>query len=54
MRIGRAILIPTVLALGVAGSLLSGPAMAVAAGHAPSAHVQAAAASASSKMVYHG
>lgn len=42
MSIRRAI-IPAILALGVAGSVLAGSAAPVAAGHAPSAHVQAAA-----------
>ncbi len=45
MRIGRAIIIPAILALGVAGSILSGSAMPVAAVHAPSVHVEAAVAS---------
>ncbi len=43
MRVGRTIIIPALIALGVAGSALSVPAMATAAGHAPSAHVLAAA-----------
>lgn len=44
MRIRR-VIIPAVLALGVAGSLIAGAAMPVAAGHAPGArsHVVAAA-----------
>jgi hypothetical protein len=54
MRIKRTIIIPAVLALGVVGSLLSGSAMSVAAGHAPAVHVQAGAASANPNMVYHG
>jgi hypothetical protein len=54
MRIGRAIIIPVILALGVAGSVLSGSAMAAAARHAPSVHAQAAAASAKPHMYYHG
>ena len=41
MRIRRAIIIPVILALGAAGSVLAGSAMPSAAGHAPSAHVQA-------------
>jgi hypothetical protein len=53
MQIGRAIIIPAVLALGVAGSLLSGTALPVAAAHGTSVHVQAAAAPTSPKMVYH-
>ena len=40
MRIGRAIIIPAILALGVAGSALSGPAISVAAVHSPSVHWQ--------------
>jgi hypothetical protein len=40
MRIGRAIIIPAVLALGVAGSVLTGSAISVAATHAPRVHVQ--------------
>jgi hypothetical protein len=54
MRIRRDLIIPAILALGVAGSLLTGSAVPVAAGHAPSVHVQAAAASANPKMAYHG
>lgn len=54
MRIGRAVIIPAVLALGVAASLLTGSAMSAAAGPAPSAHVQAAAVSAAPNTFYHG
>jgi hypothetical protein len=54
MRIGRALIIPAVLALGVAGSVLTGSAMPAAVGHVPSAHVQAAAAPASPDMHYRG
>jgi hypothetical protein len=53
MRIRRALIIPVILALGVAGSALSGSAMAVATGHTPSVHVQAAAASAHPGIYYH-
>ena len=54
MHIGRAIIIPAVLALGVAGSLLSGAAISASAGHAASVHVQAAsAAAAAPRMPYH-
>jgi hypothetical protein len=53
MRIRRAIIIPAVLALGVAGSLLSGAALPTAAGHPASVHIQAAA-KAAPHMVYHG
>ena len=53
MRIGRAIIIPAILALGVAGSALPGPVIAVAAAHAPSVHVQAVAASFAPDTYYH-
>lgn len=53
MRIGRAIIIPAILALGVTGSVLSGAGMAAAAGHAPSAHVLATASSAAPQTYYH-
>jgi hypothetical protein len=53
MRIGRVLIIPAILALGVASSTLAGSAIAVAAGHAPSVHVQAAAASAHPDIYYH-
>lgn len=39
MRIGRAIIIPAIVALGVTGSILIGPATPIAVGHAPAAHV---------------
>jgi len=52
MRIGRVLIIPAILALGVAGSILAGSAMSPAAGHAPSVHVQAAAASARPDIYY--
>ena len=35
MRIGRAIIIPAILALGVAGTVLPGAEIAMAASHAP-------------------
>ena len=54
MRIGRAIIIPVILALGVAGSTLSGSAMSAATGHAPSAHVHTVAVSANSNIYYRG
>jgi len=53
MRIGRALIIPAILALGVVGSMLTGPAMSAAAGHEASVHVQATAASASLDVFYH-
>jgi hypothetical protein len=39
MGIGRAIIFPAVLALGVAGAIFAGPAATVTATHAPVAHV---------------
>jgi len=54
MRIGRAIIIPAILALGAAGSILSGSAMSAAVGHAPSTHVHATAVSASPNIYYRG
>ncbi len=53
MRIRRAIIIPVLLALGMAGSVLSGSAMAVAAWHAPKVHVQTSTASARPHTYYH-
>jgi hypothetical protein len=50
MRIARTIVIPAILTLGVAGSLLSGSAIPVAAQHPATVHVLAAA----PHMVYHG
>lgn len=54
MRIGRAILIPVILVLGVAGPALSGSGISVAAGHAPSAHVLVSASPATSNVHYNG
>lgn len=42
MRIGRALIIPAILALGMASSLLTGSVMSAAAGHQTSGHVHAA------------
>ncbi len=53
MRIGRAILISAILALGVTGSALTGLGISAAAGHAPSAHVQVAAYSAAPNTYHH-
>jgi hypothetical protein len=52
MHIGRAILIPAILALGAAGSIVVGSAVSVAAGHAI-VHVQASGSSANPNMFYH-
>ena len=53
MRIGRAIIIPAILALGVAGAVLTVPEMSLAAVHAPGIHVQATASSATPGVFYH-
>lgn len=42
MSIGRAIVIPAILALGVTGSALAGSVMTAAASAKPAVHVQAA------------
>ena len=54
MRIRRDLIIPAILALGVAGSLLTGSAVPVAAGLAPTVHVQAVAPSAALHIYLHG
>jgi hypothetical protein len=43
MRIGRTVIIPVILALGVAGSVLAGAEMSAAAVIAPAVHAQHAA-----------
>jgi hypothetical protein len=53
MRIGRAIIIPAILTLGAAGSILAGSAMSAATMHAPIVHVQAAAPHGGPDMFYH-
>ncbi len=53
MRVGRAILIPAILALGVAGPVLAGSGISVAAGHAPSAHVLVTASSTTVDTYHH-
>lgn len=53
MRIIPGIIIPAILALGVAGSILSGAEMSVAAAHAPSVHTHVVAASAIPSVKYH-
>ena len=54
MRIGRVLIIPAILALSVAGSILSGSVMPAAAGHVPSVHAQAAAVYSVPNIYYHG
>ena len=53
MRIGRAIIIPAILALSMAGSVLAAAEMSAAAEHAPSVHVQETASSAGALVHYH-
>jgi len=54
MRIGRAILIPAIVALGVAGSTLACSAITVAAaGNAPSVHANTVASTQSPGTYYH-
>lgn len=52
MRIRRAIIIPAIVALGAAASILAASAAPVAATQAPSAHVVAATSSAKPDFVY--
>jgi hypothetical protein len=54
MRIGRAIIIPAILALGVAGTVLPGAEIAMAAGHAPAVHLQTTAHPMITGTYYHG
>jgi hypothetical protein len=53
MRIGRAIIIPAIIALGVAGSILAGSAVSAKAKPASSVHVQVAVAAAAPNTYYH-
>lgn len=53
MRIGRSIIIPAVLALGVAGAVLSGPGIAMAASAPPTVHVATSAISSTPGLYYH-
>jgi hypothetical protein len=53
MRIIPGIIIPAILALGVAGSILSGAEMIAVAAHAPGVHAHVAAASAMPAAKYH-
>jgi hypothetical protein len=57
MRIGRVVIIPAILALGVAGSAVAGSAIAMASVpshvHVSGSHVQAMGASADPNIYYH-
>ena len=54
MRIGRAIIIPAIVALGLAGSALVGSAMPAVAASAPNAHVLTTSISTGTDMYHHG
>jgi hypothetical protein len=54
MRIRRVIIIPAILALGAAGSILAGSAVPAAAAQAPSAYVLSTASSAIPSTYYQG
>jgi len=54
MPIRRTVIIPAILALSAAGSILAGSAVPATATQAPSAHVLSVASSASPYMYYHG
>jgi hypothetical protein len=54
MRIGRAFIIPAILALGVAGSALVGSAIPAAASNVSVAHVQTTGLTIGTNMFHHG
>jgi hypothetical protein len=54
MRIRRTIIIPAILALSAAGSILAGSSVPAAAAQAPSAHVLAAASPVSPNVYHYG
>jgi hypothetical protein len=54
MRIGRAFIIPAILALGVAGSALAGTAIPVAAANVPVVTAHSTGLSTGANMFYHG
>jgi hypothetical protein len=54
MPIRRAIIIPAILALSAAGSILAGSAVPAAVAQAPTAHVLSVASSAHPNVYYHG
>jgi hypothetical protein len=54
MRIGRAFIIPAILALGIAGSAMVGPAVPAAAASVPVAHVQTTGLTIGTNMFHHG
>jgi hypothetical protein len=54
MRIGRAVIIPVILALSVAAAALAGSEMAGTATRAPSTHVHVSADSSNPDVMYRG
>jgi hypothetical protein len=54
MRIGRAFIIPAILALGVAGSALVGPAIPAAAANVPIVTAPTTGLSVGANMFHHG
>jgi hypothetical protein len=54
MRIGRGIIIPVIVALGLAGASVASAEMAVANAFAPAAHAQVSAASDGSSIMLRG
>ena len=54
MRIRRTVIIPAILALSAAGSILSGSAGPAATAQAPAVHVLAATPKAAPNSLYHG
>lgn len=54
MRIGRAIIIPAIAAIGMAGSVLAGSAMPAAAANVPNATAQVLTIQPGSNMFHHG
>jgi hypothetical protein len=54
MRISRDIIIPAIIALGAAGSIVAASAVPAVAAQAPAAHVQASAVSAHPDTWYYG
>jgi hypothetical protein len=53
MRIKRALIVPAILALGAAGSVMAGSALPLAAAHAPAAHVLVTASNGAPGTYYH-
>jgi fructose-1-phosphate kinase PfkB-like protein len=54
MRIGRATIVPAIVALGAAGAILAGSAASVTAATAPSTHVSSTVSAMSPDTLYNG